>query len=132
MLELGFVVQSGFPETAHSRYVERYLEKFTKRINAEYFGTIIKGGVEGIQVQPPQMTKKLYRSFDQLGVYFGEKGTFDKKIIQTLAGKEKLNRFTQFIFFALSKTGITNFYWNKQLKKNNVYKERFAQPYKRK
>jgi len=128
---IGFVVQSGFPETVHSRYVERYLEKFSKRINAEYIGTIIKGGVEGIQVQPPQMTKKLYRSFEQLGVYFGEKGEFDKKIIKTLAGKEKLNSFKRFVFYALSKTGITNFYWNNQLKKNNVYKERFAQPYKR-
>ena len=38
--KIGFVVQSGFPETAHSRYVERYLEKFSVRIGAEYLGTI--------------------------------------------------------------------------------------------
>ena len=57
--KIGFIVQSGFPEAVHSIYVERYLKKLTQRLKGEYLGTVIKGGVEGIQIMPPWMTKKL-------------------------------------------------------------------------
>ena len=38
---VGFVVQSGFPEGLHSRYVERYLEKLAARLGSPYLGTIV-------------------------------------------------------------------------------------------
>ncbi|MGE5776053.1 MAG: NAD(P)H-dependent oxidoreductase, partial [Chloroflexota bacterium] len=44
---VGFVVQSGFPEGLHSRYVERYLEKLAARLGSPYLGTIVKGNGEG-------------------------------------------------------------------------------------
>jgi multimeric flavodoxin WrbA len=50
---LGFLVQSGFPEGLHSRYVERYLEKLAARLGSPYLGTIVKGGGEGTRVMPP-------------------------------------------------------------------------------
>ncbi|MDX2413926.1 MAG: NAD(P)H-dependent oxidoreductase, partial [Bacteroidales bacterium] len=53
--KIGYVVQSGFPEAIHSIYIERYVDKLTKRLKFEYLGTIIKGGVEGIQMMPPFM-----------------------------------------------------------------------------
>ena len=46
--DIGFIVQSGFPEAIHSRYIERYLEKLAIRLGCRYIGTVIKGGVEGI------------------------------------------------------------------------------------
>ena len=47
---MGFIVQSGFPEALHSRYVEHYLQKLAARLNAPYLGTIVKGGGEGIRM----------------------------------------------------------------------------------
>ena len=46
---LGFLVQSGFPEGLHSRYVERYLEKLAERLGCPYLGTIVKGNGEGVR-----------------------------------------------------------------------------------
>lgn len=127
--DIGFVVQSGFPETIHSRYVEKYLEKLAKRLGSKYLGTVIKGGVEGIQVQPSWMTGKLFDAFYRLGLHFGKTGEFDKEIIQLLAKQERMSGFARFIYRLLSLTGFTNFYWNHQLKKNNAYDQRFARPY---
>ena len=40
---IGFLVQSGFPEGLHSRYVERYLVGLAARLGSVYLGTIVKG-----------------------------------------------------------------------------------------
>jgi len=127
--DIGFVVQSGFPEPIHSRAVEKYLEKLSKRIANRYLGTIIKGGVEGIQIQPPRMTKKLFQSFYRLGYIFGEKRIFDKKIMEKFTKKERFNFFTIMAFNIFRKTGMFDIYWNRQLKKNKAYKKRFTKPF---
>ena len=49
---IGFLVQSGFPEALHSRYVVRYLENFAARMNAPYVGTIVIGCGDGIRMMP--------------------------------------------------------------------------------
>ena len=126
---IGFIVHSGFPEATQSRYVERYLEKLTRRLGCKYTGTVIKGGTEGIQVQPPSMTRKLFKSFYELGKTFGKTGAFDKQIVLKLAKPERLTKFQLWAFRLLSKIGLTNFYWDSQLKKNNAYEKRFAKPY---
>jgi NAD(P)H-dependent FMN reductase len=129
--DIGFIVQSGFPEPVHSRYVEKYLEKLARRLNCKYLGTIIKGGAEGIQSQPPGMTKKLFDAFYRLGLHFGKTGEFDREIVRSLAPRERLSGAMRFGFTLLNKLGLVNFYWNKQLKQNNAYDKRFTQPYKR-
>ena len=126
---IGFIVHSGFPEATQSRYVERYLEKLTRRLGCKYTGTVIKSGTEGIQVQPPLMTRKLFKSFYELGKTFGKTGAFDKQIVLKLAKPERLTKFRLWTFRLLSKIGLTNFYWDSQLKKNNAYEKRFAKPY---
>ena len=82
---IGFLVQSGLPESIHLRYVERYLKKLSIRLGCNYMGTIIKGGVEGVQAKPVWMNKKLFNSFYQLGKTFGETGKFDEEIVDRLA-----------------------------------------------
>ncbi len=128
---IGFIVQSGFPETIHSRYVEQFLKKLAIRLGCKYTGTVIKGGVEGIKVKPAWMTKKLFKSFHQLGETFGEKGIFDKQIILKLAKPERYSKFSLVIFRILQKIGLTNFYWDSMLKKNNAFEKRFDKPYAR-
>lgn len=128
--KLGFFVQSGFPEAKHSIYVERYLEKLAKRNNSEYLGTIIKGGVEGIQVQPPSMTKKLLENFRILGEKFAETNSFDPLIKKRLLHRFEFKGASLLALKMMSATGLFNMYWNSELKKNNALKFKNAQPYK--
>ncbi len=127
--KIGFIVQSGFPEAIHSIFIERYLEKLTKRIKCEYLGTIIKGGVEGIQIMPPRMTKKLFGKFEDLGEYFAKNETFSTEIQESLRKPFKMSFMRRFLFSLISKTGLTNFYWNSNLKRNNAYCKRFDKPF---
>ena len=127
--KIGFVVQSGFPEAIHSIYVERYLEKLTSRIQCEYMGTIIKGGVEGIQIMPPPMTKKLFGRFERLGEYFAKNEEFSPEIEKILRKPFKMSPLRICIFKLIGRTGLTNFYWNSNLKKNNAFSNRFDKPF---
>jgi NAD(P)H-dependent FMN reductase len=129
--DIGFVVQSGFPEPIHSRFVEKYLEKLARRLNCKYLGTIIKGGVEGIKSQPPKMNEKLFDAFYRLGLHFGKTGGFDQEIIHSLTPTERFSGAIRFGFTILNKLGFFDSFWNKQLKQNNAYEKRFAQPYSR-
>jgi len=78
--DIGFMVQGGFPEAIHSRYVEKYLEKRASRLGCRYVGTIIKGGCEGIRTRPAKRTRKLFESFCQLGQIYEKR--FDKPYIR--------------------------------------------------
>jgi hypothetical protein len=126
---MGFIVQSGFPEAEHGRHLERYLEKLTVRLRSRYIGTIVKGGIEGIQVKPPGMTRKLYARFETMGRVFGESGQFDAALARRLAKPERLPKWASVGYSILAKTGLTEYYWNKQLKDNGAYEKRFARPY---
>jgi hypothetical protein len=128
---LGFVIQSGFPESIHSTFLKQYFIKLCKRLNCQYLGTVIKGGVEGIQIQPPWMKKKLFQSFFQLGKSFIENSQFDEAILHTLSKPKHLSKRALFFFKFFSKLGLTNFYWNSQMKKNNAYNDCFRAPFKR-
>lgn len=122
--DIGFIVQSGFPESVHSRYVARYLEKLAERLGCVYKGTVIKGGAEGIRGQPSLMTRKLFKSFYQLGKLFGHTRKFDDEIVRRLAKPEKVNKLHSLMVKYMG----SNLYWNPLLKKNNAYSKRFARP----
>lgn len=128
--KFGFIVQSGFPEIIHSVWLERYLEKFVKRIGGEYLGTVIKGGVEGIQIMPKIMTRKLFNRFEKLGEYFAIHEEFEPKIVAKMRKPFKLSLPRRMLFKMFNFFGFTNVYWNMNLKKNNAYENRFDQPYK--
>lgn len=127
---LGFIIQSGFPEPVHSRYVARYMEKLTKRLGCRHSGTVIRGGVEGIRAQPPWMTKRLFKAFFDLGEEYAKTGRFDEKIIRKLAPRERLSAGRKLFLRFLKFIGISNMYWNMMLKKHNAYEKRFAHPFK--
>jgi len=128
--DIGFIVQGGFPEAIHSRYVERYLEKLASRLGCKYIGTIIKGGCEGVWRRPAKRTKKLFEAFYQLGQIYGETGRFDEQLIHKLAQPERFPKLiVPLLKLLLIKIGLVNFYWNSMLKKNNIFEQRFARPY---
>jgi len=126
---VGFIVQSGFPEAYHSTFVERYLQKLSKRMEWNYLGTVIKGGVEGIQIMPPSSTKKLFGSFEKLGSHFAKTGQFDPVIVKKIRTPLHMSSAYIFIFRIVMLTGLENFYWNMKLKQNKAFEKRFAQPY---
>jgi len=123
--DIGFIVQSGFPEAIHSRYVERYLEKLAVRLGCRYIGTVIKGGGESIRAMPAWMNRGLLKSFYELGRTFGETREFNKHIVLNLSKPERYSKFRFWIFRLFAH----NSYWNPMLKKNNAFEQRFAKPY---
>jgi len=126
---LGFIVQSGFPEPVHMRAVEAYLEKLTRRIGCPYLGTVVRGGVEGVRVMPERMNRKLFTLFYELGVILDREEVFDPNILKKLAPRETMAPWRLGLFKMLQPLGVTNMYWNRQLKKNGVFDERFNRPF---
>jgi len=126
---VGFIVQSGFPEAYHSIFIERYLEKLARRKEWNYLGTIIKGGVEGMQIMPPSMTKKLFTAFEMLGRTFADTGKFDPVIKNKLRKPYRINFLSRILYRLIILLGFSNYYWNTKLKENNAFDRRFAQPY---
>jgi NAD(P)H-dependent FMN reductase len=128
-VKLGFIVQSGFPEGIHCENIKHYLQKFTLRLGCDYMGTLTKGGVEGIQIMPPFMTRKLFLRFYQFGEHFALNGEFSAAIMKELREPYRLSFPKRMIMKALSSAGITNFYWNTNLKKHKAYPQRYAKPF---
>ena len=124
---LGFIVQSGFVSAAHSRYVERYWERFSSRLGSPYLGTIVKGGCEPLHRGEKQFQKVL-AGFFELGKDFGETGQFNEKMVKKLAEPEKISALMRLIIQLVWKVS-GNGYWDDWLKENEAYERSFAQPY---
>lgn len=56
-------------------------------------------------------------------------GRYDPKTLQELASPVRFSLIVTIIFKLVAKTGITNFFWDQQLKENKVYDQRFQRPY---
>ena len=121
---IGFVIQCGFPETSHTRYVEKYCEKFSRRLGCRYLGSILKGGCEGLDIQPRFLTDKYYSNFYLLGVELGKTGKLDGIILGKLSRPEHLNaeNMAQVIPF------INHGLWDAQMEKNGVIDKSFNKP----
>ncbi len=121
---LGFVIQCGFPETSHNRHVEKYCEKFSRRMGCRYLGSILKGGCEGLDIQPSFLTDKYYQNFYLLGLEFGKTGKLDGIILEKLARPEhlKAENIDQLIPF------INQGLWDDQMEKNGVLNRSFDKP----
>lgn len=126
---ISFFVQSGFPESSQSHYLEAYFEQLSLRLKRTYIGTAIKGGVEGLQFRPAQAQGKMIEPLVNVIVNLVNKGAFNPTDIEQLADPIHFSKGTIILFNIFSKTGLTNFFWNKQLKENNAYEKRFDRPY---
>ncbi len=126
---LAFLVQSGFPEAAHSRYVERYLESLAGRLHSPYLGTIVRGGCEGLRLMPEKMNRSLFGQLARLGTQLAQDGGFNASDVRALASVERYPAFLIPILKLALKLPFTQMYWDSQLKKNGVYERRFDRPY---
>lgn len=128
-VHMAFLVQSGFPETSQSYYLRPYLELITLRLGVSFDGIVIKGGIEGIQMKPEQANKKLFDQMRIIGETYAAKGIMDLSMKKEYEKEEHLSKGSQLLFSIASLTGLTNFYWDYNLKKNGAFEKRFAKPY---
>jgi hypothetical protein len=126
---LGFLVQSGFPEAQHSRFLERYLEKLARRLGSPYAGTIVRGGGESLQMMPDDANKKLWALLQTLGEQLACEGRFGEAELKAIAGTERFSPLAAALISVVARLPIVEFYWTSQLKKNGAWQRRFAAPY---
>jgi len=126
---VGFLVQSGFPEGLHSRYIERYLEKLAARLGSPYLGTIVKGNGEGTRVMPANMTRSLFENLQAVGAGLSRHGNFDPQVLARIAAPESFHSYLGPVFKVFLRLPMAHSYFDNMLKKNGVYEQRFAQPF---
>lgn len=126
---MAYLVQGGFPEAVHSRAVERYLDRLSRRLGCRYLGTAVKGGIEGIRTMPPRMTRGRLRRFHELGAAFGRDGAFDAKLVAELARPERFSFLARLLVRLLALVGIADLGWNSQLKQHGARARSFDRPY---
>ena len=126
---LGFIIQQGFPESSQSYFLEAYFERLTQRLQRDYMGTAIKGGVQGLQYQPAKEQEKILAPFVELVGLLLESGHMSAQILAKLADKDYLSKGMLFIIRLLTLTGLINSDWDRQLKQNNAFHKRFDKPY---
>ena len=128
-LPLGFIVQSGFPEGLHSRYVERYLEKLAARLGSPYLGTIIRGNGEGVRIMPSEMTHDLFEHLKALGAGLARDGRLAPEILTKIAAPERYPFYLGPVFQVFLRLPIAHTYFDGMLKKNGAFGRRFARPF---
>lgn len=126
---LGFLVQSGFPEGLHSRYIERYLESLAARLGSPYLGTIVKGNGEGVRVMPPEALKGVFENLQSLGADLARDGKLDPATLARIASPERFPAFLGPVFRVFVRTPFAHSYFDGMLKKNGAYDRRFAKPF---
>ena len=125
---LGFLVQSGFPEGVHSRYVERYLAALAYRLGSPYLGTIIIGNGEGTRLRPDHLNSTLFDNLKNLGGRLKEHGFLDREILEELAKPERYPRVMGPVFSLFLKSKMAHSYFDQFLVENQAYDQRNARP----
>jgi len=127
---ISFFVQSGFPESSQSHYLEAYFEQLALRLGRIYLGTAIKGGMEGMQMRPQSGQTKIMEPLVKAIVALVFDGKFNPKDINRLASPVRMGLFMKTIFKILARFGLVNYFWDQQLKGNQAFEKRFDQPFK--
>jgi multimeric flavodoxin WrbA len=126
---ISFFVQQGFPESSQSYYLVAYFEQLAVRLERTYLGTAIKGGVEGIQMRSSKVQDKMFDPMVKLITNLMDEGKFKPSDINALAQPIRFEKVAIILIKLICKFGLTNLMWNKQLKENGAFENRFDQPY---
>ena len=79
---------------------------------------------------PEQMNQKLFTGLVELGTGLAQTGTLDPERLRNLAKPERYPKAIVPLFKLVLALPMMQSYWNNQLKKNGVYENRFARPFK--
>jgi hypothetical protein len=124
-----FLVQSGFPEAIQSEGIRKYLNLLAKRWQMQNLGVIVKPGAEGIRLMPGWMTRTLTKNMIAFGKDIALGNELNKAVLKKLAHPYQFSKTRIVVFKIMSRFGLTNFYWNMNLKKYNAFQKRFDAPY---
>jgi len=124
---VGFIIQSGYPESSESEIVCRYLKWYCERLGYEFLGAVSKGECAGLAIMPDRY-KKLLHDFSEFGVRFDKTGRFDEAYVDGFAKPVRLSKFLIFLLNALVPVSKA-FGWNMILKANHAYERRLDMPY---
>ncbi len=125
---ISFFVQSGFPESSQSHYLEAYFEQLALRLGRTYLGTAIKGGVEGLQMRPDNAQEIIIKPLVKTMVNLVHEGGFHTTDISQLAKPIRLGVGMKISLKLISKS-LINLYWIQQLKSNDAYEKHLNRPY---
>lgn len=127
---MGFIVQSGFMESAQSKYLERYLSALAKSLNYAYLGTVVRGGSAGVSVMPEKINRKLFSCLRALGEHFELDGTFDKGLVKRISRPLTLSKAKCGLLQFMARMGLGDcMYWNHVLKSSKAFDKRFDRPF---
>lgn len=126
---IGFFVQSGFPESSQSHYIEAYFEQLAVKLGRTYLGTAIKGGVEGLVTRPAKAQEKMMEPMVNAIVNLVNEGKYNRADIRQLAMPIRFGKVIGSLVKLVAKTGRLNSFWDYQLKANNVYEKSFDRPH---
>lgn len=124
-----YIIHSGFPDGIHLENLKKYLNYYSKLMSFKNYGVICIPGSEGFRLMPENMTKKKSEIVSNLGQQFIKNQAFPDDALVKLQGPLRFSKMKITGFKLASGMGLTNFYWNSNLKKNDAYHKRFDQPY---
>lgn len=125
---LGFIIQAGFPESAHEKFVEQYFKQLAKQHHYQYLGTVSKGGAAFIYRKPKHF-KKLYALLADLGRIYEGQHIFDEEIVKKLGMPYAFSKFSLWLLRGIDKLGMLNSEWNTLLKQNNALGNAYDKPF---
>lgn len=126
---ISFFVQSGFPESSQSHYLEAYFEQLALRLGRAYLGTAIKGGAESLKMRPGKARGKFMEPMVKAITDLVYQGNFDPTNTRQLSFPIRMGMGTKILFELVNRTGLINLSWDQQLKANNAFEKRFDRPY---
>lgn len=125
---IGFFIQSGFPESSQSHYLEAYFEQLSQRLGRTYLGTAIKGGVESLQTRSAKSKQSLVSAIVQSLEHLLNEGNFIQADLNRLAMPVQLGGLISTLIHLFGEKSINSF-WDQKLKVNGAYESRFDRPY---
>lgn len=128
-MHIGFILQCGFPEGFQCDYLERYFKTLAEELNMNYLGTLVKTDAAGINVMPGFMTRKLFASLKEFGKVYEKTHKFDRAIIERMKQPYKVEGIQLRFMKLAKKLGLMDIMWNKSLKNNNAFEQRYSRPY---
>jgi hypothetical protein len=125
---ISFFIQSGFPESSQSYYLEAYFEQLALKLGRAYLGTAIKGGVEGLQMRPPKAQEQMMQPIVKAVVNLVHEGSFNLQDLSLLAKPIRFGKGMEIMYNLLIKKLTNSFFWDSKLKANGAFEKRFDRP----
>lgn len=126
---IGTIIHSGFPEGSHSFILREILEGVFEELGLDCLGIAIRGGSEGTRLMPDLLQRRSIKAIREIGRALSQERPWPESALRDLSHPLTLSRRRKLAMKMESWLGLSNLYWNRQLKANGVLKNSFARPY---